>query len=216
MVDEGTFSARCRVSVDAPPELAFRLWSEPELLGTWMGGRESGGGGMPRLIGIGAVEVAPVPGAPFRLDMITREADGSDRTWVHEGEVVSASPPEEIALTWISEGTAHESTLLTLTFAPEGRGTAVELRHDGFSTREMADDHAEGWDLLLELFSEAMLSAAGAGVKIAAAELKRRLAARGGTAETDPEVGAAGGATERVGSRADAEVESPDEREAAG
>jgi uncharacterized protein YndB with AHSA1/START domain len=178
LAQEGTFSARCRVSVDAPPELAFRLWSEAELLGAWMGGRESGGGEKPRLVGIGDVEIAPEPGTPFRLDMITREADGSNRTWVHEGEVVSASPPGEISLTWISEGTGHASTLLTLTFAPDGEGTAVELLHEGFSSPEMADDHAEGWDLLLELFSEAMVSAAGAGLKIVAAELKRRLAMR--------------------------------------
>lgn len=183
MLHEGTFSARCRVSVDAAPELAFRLWSEPELLGAWMSGRESGGDGKPRLVGIGAVEIAPQPGTPFRLDMITREADGSNRTWVHEGEVVSASPPGEISLTWISEGTGHESTLLTLAFADEGEGTVIELVHQGFSTREMADDHAEGWDLLLELFSEAMMAAAGAGVKIAAAELKRRLAARAAAAD---------------------------------
>ena len=172
------FGVTCRTWVESSPEVAFQAWSDPRLLEVWMAHRESGGDGTPRLVAVRNVQVAPDVGAPFRVDMITREADGSERVWEHRGEVVEAVPPSRLALTWISEGTEHESTLLELSFTPSDGGTEVELRHSGFRTRKMADGHAEGWDIFLDLFTEAMVSAITAGIKLGAAELKRRLAAR--------------------------------------
>ena len=80
---------------------------------------------------------------------------------------------------WISEGTNHESTLLELEFSPSAAGgTDLRLRHTGFATQKMATGHAEGWDIFLELFSEAMVAAATASAKMTATWLKKQLADR--------------------------------------
>lgn len=173
------FTAACERSVRADPETAWRAWVDPDMLTAWMGARESGGDGTPRLIAVRNVRVAPEAGAPFHLDMVTREADGSERVWEHDGEVLEAEPARRLRLTWISEGTGQETTELDLSFTPtEGGGARVALRHHGFATEEMARDHTEGWDLFMELFQEAMMSAALAGAKLTATWLKQQLAAR--------------------------------------
>ncbi len=110
--------------------------------------------------------------------MITREPDGTERTWIHEGEVLEADPPNRLSFSWISEGTHHQKTTVDLTLAPDDGGTLVTLEHRGFNSQDTADGHAEGWDIFLELFNEAMMTAASAGLKVTAAWLKQRLAAR--------------------------------------
>lgn len=183
--DTGTFEARCVTRVAGPPDVAFDAWMNPDLLAGWMRMRESGGDGTPRLVDVEDVEIAPEPGATFRLTMITREADGSRRLWPHEGEVVEANRPGKLALTWSSEGTGHRPTLLEIEFVSmEDDTTELRLRHGGFIDEAAAREHAEGWDILLELFSEAVLSAVSMGVKLTAARLKEHLrVTREGAAE---------------------------------
>lgn len=183
----GTFTARRQRTIAADRETTFAAWTDPELLEAWMSFRESGGSGLPVMTGAGNARIAPAEGAPFTLDMLTREADGTERRWNHRGHILAADPPTHLALTWISEGTGQATTVLTLDFADAQGGTALTLTHAGFATREMADEHAQGWDLLLDLLNEALMSAATVGAKIAIAEIKRRLAARKAGAEPEPE-----------------------------
>ncbi|MCI0434526.1 MAG: SRPBCC domain-containing protein [Gemmatimonadetes bacterium] len=99
-----SFRAECRRTIQAAPEAVFEAWSRPEALEAWMGSRETGGEGKPHLIAVRNVEIAPVAGAPLRIDMVTREPDGSERVWEHTG-VVREAGPTRLSFTWISDGT---------------------------------------------------------------------------------------------------------------
>ena len=174
-----TYTANCQTTVEATPDIAFAAWSDPRMLEVWMAHRESGGSDKPHLIAVRNVEIEPRVGAPVRIDMITREPNGDERTWIHHGQVMEASAPSRLTFTWISKGTNHATTLFEVDFAPRAAGgTDLHLRHTGFATQKMATGHAEGWDIFLELFSEAMVAAATASAKVTAAWLKKQLADR--------------------------------------
>ena len=171
----GPHRAECTRVIAAPKDLVYEAWSDPLQLEAWMTFRESGGGDKPRLIAVRNVAIAPEPGAPFRIDMVTREPDGSERVWPHSGQVLEATS-STLSFSWTSEGTGHRETRVRLRFVEAEGGTELRLVHDGFAEATMAREHAEGWDILLELLSEAMLSAMAAGVKLGVSKIRSRFA----------------------------------------
>ena len=50
-----------------------------------------------------------------------------------------------IKYSWSWEG-ADEKTMVTVRINPIGNGTAIQLVHEGFNSRESLDMHADGWD----------------------------------------------------------------------
>jgi hypothetical protein len=67
--------------------------------------------------------------------------------------VRSFDPPNGFLLEWlIGEACGSE---VEVTFAPEGPGTRVDLRHRGFAAGESRDNYAGGWDVVLAPFVEA-------------------------------------------------------------
>jgi uncharacterized protein YndB with AHSA1/START domain len=167
------YRADCRRQMKASPEVVLAAWTDPELLHAWMGSRESGRHGKPKVIGVRNVQTASIVGSPFRIDMITREADGSERVWPHLGRIVE-STPSRLSFTWSSEGTGNHETIVSLDVIETDEGSELHLSHVGFPTDRMAREHAEGWDILLDLLSEAVLSGLVAGLKIGAARAKAR------------------------------------------
>jgi uncharacterized protein YndB with AHSA1/START domain len=78
------------------------------------------------------------------------------RTWPHYGRFLQISRPSLVEYTWMSEGTKGAESVVTVTFAPNGDGTEVTLRHAGVPDDEMGRRHGEGWTWVLTTLAEAM------------------------------------------------------------
>lgn len=137
---------------DAPRELVFRLWTQPEHLVRWWG---------PRGFTTLASEMDVRPGGAWWRRMRSPEGDICVKTGVYR-EIV---PPERLVLTYADEdaqgGRGHE-TLVTVRFEEVGGKTEVTLHQALFETMAARDSHAFGWTGCLERFA-AYLAGVGPG-----------------------------------------------------
>jgi uncharacterized protein YndB with AHSA1/START domain len=112
---------------DAPRDLVFRAWTEPELVGRWWGGNR------------GVVTVAEIDlrvGGAWRCVMVTD--DGSEAAF--RGEYREIVPNERIVSTEVYEGTPEAQALNTVTFAEaDGRTTLTMLVQH--ASKEARDAH---------------------------------------------------------------------------
>ena len=147
-------AVRREITVPAPPERAFAVFSER--FDTWW----------PRSHHIGAPEMAEAIVEPRTGGRwYERGVDGSECDW---GEVLAYDPPHRLVLSWHLNGEwaydpdpAHASEI-EVTFTPDGDGTRVQLEHRGFerhgataaALREGVSGDG-GWNGLLKLYSEA-------------------------------------------------------------
>lgn len=71
-----------------------------------------------------------------------------DDLWTLQGTYREVRPPTRLALTWIwveDDAKDEQHTLLTLEFAPDGRGTELTLRRELFLREESRASHETGW-----------------------------------------------------------------------
>jgi uncharacterized protein YndB with AHSA1/START domain len=120
------------VHVDAPPEVVFPYFTDPELLCRWQGTEatlEARAGGE-YLVQLG-------PGNVVR------------------GEFVEVDAPHRVVFTWGWEGEDHPvppgSTRVEVDLRPDGGGTIVRLRHSGLEG-VWTERHAVGWTHVLDRF----------------------------------------------------------------
>jgi uncharacterized protein YndB with AHSA1/START domain len=136
---------------DAPRELVFKAWTEPERLVQWMGPR----GFTSRIIG--AIDVRP--GGRYRYHMVG--PDGGDH-W-QQGEYREIVPPEKIVCTYewadAAGNATRPQTLLTLSFEELGGKTRFTLHQALFETTTACDMHREGWSSSLDRLAEYVASA---------------------------------------------------------
>jgi uncharacterized protein YndB with AHSA1/START domain len=147
-------SLRKVVSVKAPPEVAWRVFTEK--MGTWWPLATH------KIGKVKAVDAAIEPRVGGRS--YERGDDGSTCDW---GRVLSWEPPSRLVLSWeISADWQHDPDLKTeveVRFIPEGKdGTRVELEHrrlDLYGARrdQMRGifDSEGGWSGLLASFARA-------------------------------------------------------------
>jgi uncharacterized protein YndB with AHSA1/START domain len=127
---------------DAPRELVFACWTEPEHLQHWQGA--------PRGFTVTSSESDIRPGGFFRICM--RSPEGVDR-WLEGGyrEIVK---PERLVYThvWLDANRKRgQETLVTITFAEREGKTELTLRQTGFASVEARDGHAYGWRSALDV-----------------------------------------------------------------
>ncbi|MBN9590142.1 MAG: hypothetical protein BGN85_00845 [Alphaproteobacteria bacterium 64-11] len=82
-----------------------------------------------------------------RYSVVMRMPDGREVTI--SGTYRQITPPHRIVMTWQGDYN-REETLITLTFTPEGHGTRLTLRQEGFGTAEFRDRHLSGWNSSLD------------------------------------------------------------------
>jgi uncharacterized protein YndB with AHSA1/START domain len=113
------------VRIDAPPEVVFPYFTDPERLVAWMGV---------------AALLDPRPGGALRV-----EVNGRD---VVLGEYVEVAPPRRVVFTWGFAGpealVPAGATRVEVTLEPDGDGTLLVLRHHGLDEAVRAP-HLEGW-----------------------------------------------------------------------
>lgn len=87
---------------------------------------------------------------------VTRSGEKAHWAWVTAWE-----PPARLVLTWHVNLDRAAPTEIEVRFAPEGKGTRVELEHRhwerlGAEGQEARDGYQSGWDPVLERFVEAL------------------------------------------------------------
>ena len=138
---------------DAPRELVFKAWTDPDQFKQWFGAAACDGASLR------SVKVDARVGGKYRLQM--RQANGEYFTSV--GTYREVKPPERIVFTWEFEkdGSGDEfgeveppEMLVTVEFKARGKQTELILTHEKFATTQSRDGHNEGWNRCLNALGE--------------------------------------------------------------
>jgi uncharacterized protein YndB with AHSA1/START domain len=134
---------------DAPRDLVYECWTDPEHLQRWQGA--------PRGFTVPFSESDIRPGGFFRICL--RSPEGVDH-WL-EGGYLEIVKPERLVYThaWLdADKKPVRKTLVTITFAERDGKTELTLRQTGFASAESRDGHGYGWnsalDVLVDYLSE--------------------------------------------------------------
>jgi uncharacterized protein YndB with AHSA1/START domain len=117
---------------DAPRDLVFKAWTEPERLAHWWG---------PEGFSLPFLDLDMRPGGTWRACM--RGPDGTNY-WQH-GVCRELVPPERLVFTSIWDTDPTHEMLVTVAFAERGKKTEVTLRQRLFKSVESRDSHQGGW-----------------------------------------------------------------------
>jgi uncharacterized protein YndB with AHSA1/START domain len=130
---------------DAPRDLVFRAYTDPQLLHQWMG---------PRRFKMTIERMDVRPGGQWRFVHIDK--DGTEY-WFH-GEYREIVRPERITQTWNFEGMPGESLQTALFQEHKGRTTVTSIvkfenkqHRDGMLASDMESGLNEGYDRLDEV-----------------------------------------------------------------
>jgi uncharacterized protein YndB with AHSA1/START domain len=114
-----------RAHVAAPPELVFRLYTEPEHLRRWYG---------PRHLELSVCEVDLRVGGRYRF--VHRAPDGQE--FGFSGSFLEVDRPRRLVRTFTIEDWPHGEAIETITFEGVGHGTSVHTRtvHPSVAARD--------------------------------------------------------------------------------
>ena len=129
---------------DAPRELVFKTWTEPDRIARWWG---------PQGFTTVAHDMDVRPGGAYRFFMRSPEGTEFWKVGVYR-EIV---PPERLVFTfaWLdADGRPGHEMLVTVTLAEEGAKTRMTLRQGPFETRAKRDDHRRGWTSTFERLAD--------------------------------------------------------------
>ncbi len=130
---------------DAPRELVFKCWTEPEHLARWIG---------PRGFSSTILACELRQGGNYRMRM--HDPDGQDH-W-QQGVFREIVPPERIVRTYCwtdADGRpTRPETMLTVTFEDLGGRTRLTLHQAIFESVTARDDHQRGWSGSLDQLAE--------------------------------------------------------------
>ena len=136
--------------LDAPRDLVFKVWTQPEHLVRWWG---------PKGFTLPSCRLEFRTGGAYRYLM--RGPDGVDHRLV--GVFREIVPPERLVFTfaWEDEGgKLGPETLVTLTFAEQGAKTKLTLHQAVFESVTARDLHGEGWNGALDCLADYVKQAA--------------------------------------------------------
>jgi uncharacterized protein YndB with AHSA1/START domain len=134
---------------DAPRDLVFKAWAEPERMACWAG---------PRGFTMTSCEMDSRPGGDFRMSMRSPEGTEHRVRGVYH-EIVAG---EKLVYTWAwvdADGKPGHETLITVTFADEGQKTKLTLHQAVFESVTARDAHRGGWDSAFDCLAEYLATA---------------------------------------------------------
>jgi uncharacterized protein YndB with AHSA1/START domain len=137
-------AAEARLSITRelppPPEVVFDAWLDPAGVGSWL---------CPFSISHTDALIDARVGGRFVLVM---HEPGC--AYEHTGEYLAIDRPRRLQFTWVSKGTEMTASLVTLTLAPRGEGTLLELVHERLPHDRAATGHEAGWRSILDKLTE--------------------------------------------------------------
>ena len=131
-----------RHSFAVPRQRVFDAWLDSEAMAHWM---------RPGKVTHSTVEVEPRVGGRFRIQM----HGGDGECFDHKGEYLAIEPPSLLSFTWISEGTDHKPTVVTIEFLERGGGTELVLTHKQLSQKAI-EGHRGGWTDSIRVLDETL------------------------------------------------------------
>ena len=143
---------------DAPRELVWKAWTDPEMAMHWMGPR-----------GFQAREfVTPTePGQPWHLSMEGHIPGTDQKVCLRQGGVVKEiKPPELLVYTfaWDSRESVglgdspYKENIVTVRLEERGGKTVMHFTQAPFATAAERDGHTGGWNSAFDRFAEFMLT----------------------------------------------------------
>ena len=130
--------------LDAPRDVVFRAWTEPDRVARWWG---------PQGFVTTYCDMDIRPGGAFRVCM--RSPEGAEH-W-KQGIYREIVAPERLVFTFAwedAEGKPGHQTRVTVAFADRGGGTELTLHQAVVETVAARDDHRRGWTSTLQRFAE--------------------------------------------------------------
>jgi uncharacterized protein YndB with AHSA1/START domain len=131
---------------DAPRDIVFKAWTEPERVAQWWGPR-----GFKSTV-LGKMDVRP--GGSYRIHMLSPE--GTDH-WL-QGRYREVAAPERIVCTFAwsdADGkVVRPETVLTVTLEAVGAKTRLTLHQAIFESEAARDLHNQGWSGALDRLAE--------------------------------------------------------------
>jgi len=130
--------------LDAPRDVVFRAWTEPDRVARWWG---------PQGFVTTYCDMDIRPAGAFRVCMRSPEGAEHWKQGIYREIVV----PEHLAFTFAwedAEGKPGHQTLVTVTLADRGGRTELTLHQAVFETVAARDDHRRGWTSTLQRFVE--------------------------------------------------------------
>lgn len=122
--------------MQAPANALFRAWTEQ--LDRW-------------LAAPGTVLMRPEAGTAFYFET----HHGAERH-PYYGRIIRLARDRLVELTWLSTGTGHAETVLTVELTPAGGGTRLRLTQAGFPHEHLRKAHEDAWPTFLEHLDHAM------------------------------------------------------------
>ena len=132
---------------DAPRELVFKAWTEPERFAQWFGGAEV-------TVPLESVSMDVRPGGTWRATM---QAGETEIAW--KGEYREVVPPERLVLT-ITDQPGDERDVITVVLTDVGGKTEMVFRQDGrYLSAEQLPQTKAGWAAFFEAMAEDLAAA---------------------------------------------------------
>jgi uncharacterized protein YndB with AHSA1/START domain len=138
--------------LDAPRDLVWRVWSDPEQAKQWWG---------PNGFTAPVVELDTRPGGKWRACM--RSPDGKDM-WQH-GVYREIVPPEKISFTFMWDEQPDHEMLITVTFAERGKKTEMTFSQGIFKSVEERNGHEDGWSQSFDRFAAYLKTVGGSNAR---------------------------------------------------
>jgi uncharacterized protein YndB with AHSA1/START domain len=137
-------SLEVRRTYSAPREKIFRAWTDPKKVMQWFppqGEYEAA-----------ATTIDLRPGGSYRWGL--RKLPDGEPFW-SVGTFLEIDPPRKLVYTWRwSSASESEDTIVTVEFHERGGGTELIIRHDRFASKDMRNQHEQGWQHCLVQLEE--------------------------------------------------------------
>jgi uncharacterized protein YndB with AHSA1/START domain len=136
MATPSQYRAGASVVIRTTPEAAFDAWLDPGKAVRFLA---------PNILTVGAFDNDPREGGDFRLVM-----QEGDIQIEHVGRYIVIERPRRLIFTWVSPGTDHRLSLVTVVFTPTDNGVRIDIDHEGLPDGERAGRHERGWASILD------------------------------------------------------------------
>jgi uncharacterized protein YndB with AHSA1/START domain len=125
-----------RKMLPASCEEVFDAWLDSEGMRQWM---------CPGPVTNSEVTLEPRVGGRFRILMKSPKAN-----YDHTGEFRVLDRPSKLQFTWVSTGTDHQETLVTVELHKRGPQCELVLTHERFPRGEAVSEHKRGWGEIVD------------------------------------------------------------------
>lgn len=133
-----TFTLQINRTIQAPVDVLFDAWLDPESIKKWM----CPGDG----VSVPNPKLEAKVGGQFDFTMSV-----GDQNLPHTGEYKIIDRPKKLQFTWVSANTNQNDSLVTIDFKILSENkTDLTLTHEFLPTKNSKEDHKGGWSRILE------------------------------------------------------------------